>query len=209
MGETKVSREELARHQRERVIVKAIPIFAKRGYQGITVDGLLASGKVGVGNFYSLFEGKEDCFLAAFDWVLTRARTRLIEATAAAEDWAETAVLGLHEVLAMIVEDRQASRILLTEAQAAGTEATRRYDALLDHATNWMREGRRGRPEAASLPPRFEQAAVAGLAFYLQQCLLEGGPRDTEELFAEIAPTFLGPVLGAAELRRLSDALLA
>jgi AcrR family transcriptional regulator len=203
MGETRVSRAELAEHQRERVILKAIPVFAKRGYQGTTVDDLLASGKVGVGNFYSLFKGKEDCFLATYDWVLADARVQIAAATDPAESWGETAVLGLNAALSLILADQHSARIVLTEAQPAGGKAALRYEALLDDVKAWLQEGRRGRPEAASMPPRFEQTAVAGLAFYLQQCLLDGGVRNLEELFAEISTLILEPFLGAAELRRL------
>jgi AcrR family transcriptional regulator len=209
MGEATISRAELAGHQRERVIAKATPVFARRGYQGTTVDHLLASGKIGVGNFYSLFEGKEDCFLATYDSILDRARTRIAGATAAADGWAQAAVLGLHEALALILADPLAARIVLTEAQAAGEKGTLRYEALLDSLTAWMREGRRGRPEAASLPPSFEQAAVAGLAFYLQQFLLEGASPELEDLFDEASALMLAPILGAEELHRLSAAVLA
>ncbi len=67
MAAEQVSREVLAEHQRARVLKLVTPIFAKRGYQGTSVDDLLAAGKVGVSNFYSLFEGKEDCFLETFE----------------------------------------------------------------------------------------------------------------------------------------------
>jgi AcrR family transcriptional regulator len=203
MGEARVSRAELAEHQRVRVISSAIPVFAKRGYQGTTVDDLLASGKVGVGNFYSLFEGKEDCFLATYDWVLADARARIAAAAGPAEGWGESAVLGLHEAITLIMAEQQSAHILLTEAQPAGGKAALRYESLLETLTTWMGEGRAVRPEAASLPPRFEQTAVAGLAFYLQQCLLGGGSRDVEELFDEVSTLLLEPLLGATELRRL------
>jgi AcrR family transcriptional regulator len=209
MGEETISREVLAEHQRERVIAKATPVFARRGYQGTTVDHLLASGKVGVGNFYSLFEGKEECFLATYDSILARASARIEAATGSAKDWAERAVLGLHQGLALVLEDPLSARIVLTEAQAAGDKATVRYEALLDGVTTWLEEGRHGYPESESLPSRFEQTAVAGLAFYMQQYLLEGGSRDLDELFREVSTLILAPILGAAELRRLSSTAFA
>ena len=73
-GEGRISRDVLADHQRERVLAEATAVFAKRGYQGTSVDALLAAGKVGVTNFYSLFEGKEDCFLAALGRIVADSR---------------------------------------------------------------------------------------------------------------------------------------
>ena len=202
-GQERVSREVLAQHQRERVLANVIPVFAKRGYQETTVDDLLAAGKVGVGNFYSLFEGKEDCYLAAFDWVFSGARTRVEAAYRDAKSWPEGAVLGLRELIVALCEEPVAARIVLVEAQAAGPEATARYEGLLDEVTALLRSGRRRGVSQAGLPERFEETSVAGLAYYLQQCLLGSTPPEPQPLFAEVAPLIMEPIVGADELRRL------
>ena len=93
----RVSRAELAAHQRDRVLESRDPVFARRGYQATTVDDLLAAGKVGVGNFYSLFEGKEDCFLAPFDWLSASPRTSRDRPRR--RELARGAFLGLREML--------------------------------------------------------------------------------------------------------------
>jgi AcrR family transcriptional regulator len=200
LGQEKVSREVLANHQRERVIASAIPVFAKRGYQATTVDDLLASGKVGVGNFYSLFEGKEACFLAAYDRIVDDALARIASAVADLTDWDERAYGGLAATLDLLCAEPLAARLALVEAQCAGREATSRYDALLDRTVTWLRAGRDLHPAAAGLPPSFEQATVSGLAFYLQYCLLEARRLSPGELLDETAGLLLEPVLGAARL---------
>jgi AcrR family transcriptional regulator len=202
-GEEQLSREVLARHQRERVLSNVIPVFARRGYQATTVDDLLAAGKVGVGNFYSLFEGKEDCFLAAFDWVLASIRGRIDDAYRDAKTWPEGALLGLRELIVYVCAEPVATRIVLVEAQAAGPAATARYEALLDEVTARLRSGRRRGVARPDLPQRFEQTSIAGLAYYLQQCLLGASTLDPAALLGEVAPLVLEPIVGAAELRRL------
>jgi AcrR family transcriptional regulator len=206
-GRGRVSQEILEEHQRDRVINAAIPVFAKRGYQSTTVDNLLAAGRIGVGNFYSLFEGKEACFLATFDAIVDSARDRVLAAAAEGHGWSEKAVLGLHELLAVVLDNRYAARVVLIEGQAAGPMATRRYESLLDSATDWLRKGRTGSAEGEALPATFERSAIAGLAYYLQQCLFAGSLPGADELFAEVSSVLLAPVMGAAELRRLSGAL--
>lgn len=201
-GEERVSRAVLAHHQRERVLSNVMPVFARRGYQATTVDDLLAAGKVGVGNFYSLFEGKEDCFLAGFDWYLDAVRGRIEAAYAGASGWSEAAVLGVRAMVVAFCEEPVAARILLVEAQAAGPEGTARYEALLDEATAELRSGRRS-ASPPDLPPYFEATSVAGLAYYLQQCLLGPGMPEPRVLFGEVAPLVLEPLIGAAELRAL------
>ena len=207
LGREWVSREVLAEHQRDRVLEAATGVFARRGYQATTVDDLLAAGKIGVGNFYSLFAGKEDCFLATFDAITARARGRIAAAAAPAETWSERAVRGLHELVSLLVADQSAARIVLIEAQAAGPQGTQRYEALLDAATEWLHAGRAALSKEA-LPPTFERSAIAGLAYYLQQCLFGAGALDADELFSEVSLVILEPVVGADELRRLRDAVL-
>lgn len=203
MGAETVSRAELARHQRERVISRVLPVFAERGYLATTVDDLLEVGKIGVGNFYSLFDGKEDCFLACLDRVVEQVRSRIDAAAPDAAPWDERAYLGLAGGLAYLCEEPLAARIILVEAQCAGAKATARYDAILDDAVAWLVSGRPGHPAARDLPPSFERATVSGLAYYLQQCLLDGRLPNAQDLLSETAGLVLEPVVGSDRLARL------
>jgi AcrR family transcriptional regulator len=204
-GKETISRAELAVHQRERIISTLIPVFAKRGYQGATVDDILASGKVGVGNFYSLFEGKEDSFLACFDRVTTEASAAIETAVATASAWDERTYLGLATLLDRICEEPGQARIVFVEAQSAGAEATARYNAIVDRAVDWLSRGREEHPGAADLPPSFEQATISGLCFYLQQCLLEARKLSSRKLLAETAGLLLEPIVGAKRFARLTS----
>jgi AcrR family transcriptional regulator len=204
LGVEEVSREVLATHQREAVLDRVTDVFAKRGYQGTTVDDLLAAGKVGVTNFYSLFEGKEDCFLQAFERIVAAARERIETAAASGDDWAGRTYLGLRELIARLLEAPLQARLVLVEAQSAGPEALARQEALLEEATTWLARGREVYPDARRLPASFEQASIAGAAFYLQQCLIDSRSRSVEELSGELGALVLEPILGAAALRRLA-----
>jgi AcrR family transcriptional regulator len=204
-GTARVPREVLESHQRERVIALVVPVFAKRGFQGATVDDLLASGKVGVGNFYELFESKEDCFLAALDHVVADARTQIAAAARRGGDWAESAYLGLAALIELILADRFAARLVLVEAQSAGPAALARHDAILAEAVEWLAEGRARNP-AAGLLPSFEQTTVTGLAYYLQHCLLDPAEHGASELLGEISGLMLEPLVGAARMSRLRRA---
>lgn len=203
LGTEPVAREVMEAHQRERVIALVTPVFAKRGYQGTTVDDLLAAGKVGVTNFYGLFEGKEECFLACLEQVLASVRSEIAAVTAPASGWAESTYWGLHRLIESILSRPLEARLVLIEAQSAGPEALLRYNALLDEAVAWLRRGRKASAVAPSLPPGFEQAAASGLAFYLQQCLLDSRRHQVADLFDEAAGLVLEPIVGAEALRGL------
>jgi AcrR family transcriptional regulator len=205
-GAERVSRAELAAHQRERVISGAIPVFAKRGFQATTVDDLLAAAKMGFGNFYTLFEGKEECFLACFEEVVSAARARISAASRTGADWEERTYLGLRELLAALVEDPLAARLVLLEAQSAGAPALARYSALIDEAIAWLSHGRRG--SAASLPESFEQTTIFGLAFYLQQLTLDTRSLESEALLEETAGLLLEPLIGRERLAAIARSAL-
>jgi AcrR family transcriptional regulator len=180
--------------QRHRVLAAVVPVFARRGYQGTTVDDLLAAGGVGFGNFYSLFDGKEQCFLAAFDLVVGRAEDRMALATEGGGGWTEKTYLGLHSLIGALLGNPLGGRLVLLEAQSAGRAAVSRYNALMDAAIAWLVLGRDLR--RAELPASYEQAAVSGLVFYLQQCVLHPSSHDVGSLLEEIATLLLEPVVG-------------
>jgi AcrR family transcriptional regulator len=208
VGRQRLSREALSAHQRARILDAATGVFAKRGYQETTIDNIVAAAKASVGSFYQLFDGKEECFLAVYDGVLASARARIAERTAITDGWAAKAFAGLRELLEIFVADPLAARIVLIEVQTAGLAATAHYNDLMDTATAWLRGGREHFPAAAGLPQTYEQAAVAGLAFFLSQRLLGPTEASVPELLADTAPILLEPILGEQEFkRRLGETL--
>jgi AcrR family transcriptional regulator len=209
VGREQLSREALSEHQRERVLIAATGVFAKRGYQATTIDNIVAAAKASVGSFYQLFDGKEDCFLGVYERILVAARERIAAAVSPADDWAGGALAGLGAVLEIFVAKPLEARIVLIEVQTAGPAATAHYNQLIDAATGWLRGGREHHPAAADLPATFEQAAVAGLAFYLQQRLLASEPQSVRSLLEDTAPMILEPIIGEAEFRRRRGELAA
>lgn len=207
MGRERLSREALASYQRERILIAATGVFAKRGYQQTTVEHIVDAWEGSVGSFYGHFDGKESCFLGVFDQVVAQGRERLADTVAGEKSWSARAYAGLGALIEATAAEPLAARIVLVEAQSAGPQARERYLALLDELAAWLRDGRRERPEARALPETFEQAAVGGTAYFLEQRLLASGADSASELFAETSQVVLEPILGAAELRRLGSTL--
>jgi AcrR family transcriptional regulator len=208
LGGERLSREALDAYQRERFLDAALGVFAKRGYQQTTVDNIVAASGTSVGGFYQHFDSREDCFLALFDRIVASVRNQMGAAASAEEDWAAQTYAGLAAMLAAAVAEPLAARIVLIEAQSAGRAATARYRSLGDAAAEWLR-GRRRHPTAADLPETFEQAAVGGTAYFLHQRLLSGESMDVGNLLAETSQIVLGPIVGAAGLRRLGTVVVA
>jgi AcrR family transcriptional regulator len=203
MGRERLSREALAEHQRERVLAAATGVFAKRGYQATTIDNIVDAAKASVGSFYQLFDGKEDCFLGVFDRIVASGRERIAAQVTAQDGWAEEAFAGLEELLEIFVAEPLEARIVVIEVHTAGPAATARYNELIDATTAWLRAGRRRYPASTQLPETFEQAAVAGLAFFLQMRLLASEPQTVAALLDDTAQMILEPIVGEAEFARV------
>jgi AcrR family transcriptional regulator len=210
VGKTRLASEVVEGHQRDRVLASAAEVFAERGFNATTVDDIVAAARIGVGSFYSLFGGKLECFLLLHDRVVAAARARIVAAVPADGPWETRFCAGLRELLALVAADPDGARIVIVEAIAAGREGEARYSASLREATATLRGGRVLDPRGAEpLPPSFESATIAGLAWLLHRRLVDGEGATAEELFPEMARIVLEPHIGEAAAGRAIEAAIA
>jgi AcrR family transcriptional regulator len=197
LGRQPMSAEVVAEHQRDRIAEASIEVFAKRGYQGTTVDHLVSVGKVGFAKFYNLFpEGKEDCFLHAYDLVVTDARRTIEDAIPPREAWPERVCAGLAALLRLVEEEPMRARLALVEAQTAGPAALALHEQTLMSAVSLIERGRELASRADRLPQTLEEATVGGLVWLLHQRLVVNEIDDLPDLLPELVEIVLGPYLG-------------
>jgi AcrR family transcriptional regulator len=208
-GRRRLPAEVLAEHQRRRVIAASIEVFAKRGYRATTIDQIVAASKVGVGSFYSLFDGKEDCFLHAYDWIVAEGRARIAAAVPAEASPPEQLCAALVAILDQIAAQPLAARIVLVEAQTAGPRGLARYEETLDALAPVLRRCRQGSPVAAELPAGLERATVGGLVWFLSQRVALGETESLRSALPDVLDIVLAPYLGEAEAERLLAAAAA
>jgi len=204
VGRERLSRATVEQHQRERILVAAIGVFAKRGFQQTTIDHIVATAKTSVGSFYGLFGGKEDCFLQCYDRIVSSSRKR-IEASLPDGSWQERTRAVLASLLAEVEADPLAARIVFVEASTAGPGGLERYQQTLDGLLPALREGRSLAPAGDDLPASMEEASVAGTAWLLRDRVVSGRVKGIEALLPELAAIVIGPYLGEAEARRLAS----
>jgi AcrR family transcriptional regulator len=197
VGKERLSKAVVEKHQRDRVLAAATGVFAGRGYQSTTVDHIVVAARVGVGTFYALFSSKEDCFLRLYDRIAAEARERVVAAAPIEAPWADRVLAGLGALLELVAAEPDRARIVIVEAPTVGAAAEARYAGTVAQLTAILREGRAVGPSGEGPPASFEDAAVAGLAWILQQRLAERRPVAVEELLPEIAGFVVEPYLGA------------
>lgn len=197
-GKHRLPREVMAEHQRERILDAATQVFAKRGYQGTTIDHIVAAAKIGVGSFYELFDNKEDCFLRAYERIVSSTREQIVAAIPAESAWPEQASAALRTLLEAIEAEPLQARVALVEVQTAGQAALARYEETLDEAIPLLARGREASPVAAELPKRLEEAIVGGLAWFLQQRVVLGEFEGAEAHLPDVLEIAVEPYLGEA-----------
>jgi AcrR family transcriptional regulator len=208
LGQHGLAPDVVAAHQRERLFTATVDLVAKRGYRNTSIDHIVKSARVGYVAFYDLFEGKEDCFLAAFDRIVAETAEIIAAAVAAETEWPRQIAAGLACGLDLIVADPKRARVVLVEVQAAGPVAYVRYEETVDRTVPKLREGRAFNPDTAELSSTLEEAVLGGILWIVHQRLVKGELKQSEPLLEEAIQIALSPYLGDAEARRVAKATL-
>lgn len=124
-----LTREEVAEHQRRRILLAMADTVADKGFAATTVGDVIARASVSRATFYEQFADKQECFLAAFD-----AAARQVIATVGAavpsrlpDPGAFDAVIGAY--LDALLDAPQFARVFLVDISALGGEGVARRAA--------------------------------------------------------------------------------
>src|ERR1044072_4354426 len=153
--------------QRERILDAVEHLIAVRGCAGTSIETIVKAAGVSSVTFYEFFEGKEGCFVAAFDRAVAAVATEVEEA-AADLSWAEQISTGLRTALAVVVADPDRARLCLVEAQTGGPELSARFEAALDRVAAKLRAGRSLETAPPDLPATHEEATAGALVWLVR-----------------------------------------
>jgi len=200
------SREQVAHHQRERLIAGLAAAVAEKGYAAVTLSDVVRHARVSRRVFYANFEGREECFLAAFEVVAGHLRELLAEAAAGEDGWPRQAVAALRAALAFLASEPDLARLCLLETRAAGPAVTARFNEAVAELAPPLARGRAERPEGARLPASTEDSTLGALVSLAQRKVAAGEAERLAELLPDCAELTLLPYLGPAEAARLAHA---
>lgn len=200
------SREQVAHNQRERLIAGLAVAVAEHGYNAVTIAHITTAAAVSRRVFYENFEGKEECFLAAFDVVVGHIRELVAEAVESAPDWPHRALAAAREVLAFLASEPALARLCLVESQSAGPAVAARFHDAVHELLPPLRLGRAERPAGRALPASTEEQAVGALVSLAARKAAAGEAARLEQLLPDFAEFILSPYLGPDEAERLARA---
>lgn len=197
------SREQVAHNQRERLIAALATTVAARGYSAVTITDITREAQVSRRVFYANFEGKEECFLAAFGVVADHIRDLAAEAVSGIEGWPRQAIAASRALLAFFAAEPDLARLCLVESQSAGPAIAARFHEVVHAAVPYLRLGRAER--ARDLPETTEESTIGALVMLASRKVAAGEAERLEELLPDFAEFVLFPYLGpekAADLAR-------
>jgi AcrR family transcriptional regulator len=182
--------------QRERILDATEQLIAERGCSGSSIEAIVKAAGVSSVTFYEFFDGKEECFAAAFDRAIEAGAAELARAAPLELSWPERIATGLRAVTALAAAEPARARLCLVEAQTGGPALSARFEAALDRVAAKLRAGRALDTAPAELPATHEEATAGALAWLLRERLETGGAEGLEALYPQLVDIALAPYLG-------------
>ena len=208
-----MSREDVARSQRERALRAMVEAVADRGYAETRVVDVIERAGLSRKTFYELFGDKEECFLAAYDEVSARlyAATEGAFEKAAGEAWPDRIRAAITALVGELASDQALARFAVIEVLAAGPRALARRDAAIRQFTGFIDAGRS--ESDLELPGLTSTAIVGGIYELLYSEILHGAtsqlPTRVPEIVYWVTQPFLGPKRAAEVRERAREELMA
>jgi AcrR family transcriptional regulator len=196
-GHHGLTREHIVDSQRERLLAAIAAQVAAHGYRGTTITEVVKAASVSTRDFYELFEGKEDCFLAAFGVVVEHLEDLIGRAAAAEDDWPHRVIAGLRAGLDFFAAEPGLARVCLLEAVSATPTIAIRFREAVLAGVPALAEGRAELTDQAALLPETEDAILGGIVSLATRQVIAGDAEKLPALLPGLVDFALGPYLGA------------
>lgn len=180
----------VAENQRERLLNGVVEAVAEHGYNATTIGKITEAAKISRRTFYEYFEGKEDCFLAAYEMIDDHVRASMLAAGDPAAPWPEQVEARLGALLDVLSRDLAVARFYLTEPLAAGGEISARYRDAMQLLAATIRPP--GGPADMNVEVR-DQVLMGGIATLIARRLNAGEPARLPELLPDLTALVLRP----------------
>lgn len=191
---------------RARLSTAAIDLVLERGYEQVTVEGLVERAGVRFADFAREFSGKEDCVLAVIDAETERFR-ELVYGVYGRESCWRDGLRAAAYAAARFVRENSRYTLFSTMMMNGATELARtRRDMAVQMLSELIDAGRCELEDPSSVSPDTALAVVGGIYELLQKELSRGrGTAKAEDYVPQLMYVAVRPYLGHAEaLKELS-----
>lgn len=199
----------VVRSRRERLLEAMVRVAAAKGYDAATVAEVAEFAGVDEDAFYADFEGKEECFLEAYDAVIDVLVAHVASAFEAASGrpWPERVGAGLRALVELLASEADIARMAMVEVTAAGDGARERYRAALARFAPFLEEGRVYSGRGEKLPPDTARFAIGGATSMIFDEIRAGRGPELTQLLPDLVFAVLMPYLGSEAAEEQHDRL--
>jgi AcrR family transcriptional regulator len=196
-GHHGLSREQILDSQRERLLAAVAREVAGRGYRATTITEVVRAASVSTRDFYELFDGKEDCFLAAFDAIRDHVAELIATAASSESDWSHQVIAALRATLDFFAAEPDLARLCLLESVSATPKIALRFREAVLTGVPALARGRAELADPESLLPEAESSIIGGAVSLVTRAIAAGETEKLPDLLPALADFILSPYLGA------------
>jgi AcrR family transcriptional regulator len=198
----RLGRERVSEIQRTRILVAMAEVACERGAGDVSVGHVVERAGVSRRTFYELFEGREDCFLEAFDEAVARASRYVSAKHDPKVDWAETVRGGLEALLAFLEHEPALARLAVVQSLAGGASALERRRRVLDGLVAAVDAGRKDMNGGPSTTRLTAEGVVGGVVSVIHNRLVSSDSRRLADLVNPLMSMIVLPYLGPDAARK-------
>jgi AcrR family transcriptional regulator len=202
-GRSKLSKGEIARNQRERIVYATAEVAAAKGYTVTTIADITACAGVDRRVFYTHFSDKQQAFLAVHELCIQQIMAVTASAFFSAGTWPERAWEAMRACTQFQASHSVITHIALVESYAVGASAIQRIDDSRTAFTIFFQEGNQYISHPA---PRTAMEASLGAIFEIFYRQARQGQSDQMSLLTcNGAYIMLAPFIGPAATNDFID----
>ncbi len=195
-GRNRLTPEQTATNQRDRILHAVAEISYRKGYGNTTVTAVVTEAGLGREVFYLHYRDKEAAFLAAYDLGFQTLVGQCAAAFFTSEEWPERVWQTLRVFIDFMVNFPAFAHLGMVEAYAIGTQATSLMKERVMGFTIFLEEGYRQGARASELPALTSQAIASAIFEIVYEAMRQRRERELPGLLPLIGFVALAPFLG-------------
>jgi AcrR family transcriptional regulator len=200
-GRNDLSPEEVAEHQRERVIAAVAKVVAGSGYASLTVERVINAARISRTTFYQLFDNLQDAVQFAHGAIFGRLVASIGEACEREGEWPDKVDAAMGAIVEFAIARPDQAQLLAADLLAADMATAAQARESHSQLATLLAGIRDYYPGAASLPPITESFLVSGMRGVLVSGIRSGEPDEIEALRPQLVEFALLPYLAVSGQR--------
>jgi AcrR family transcriptional regulator len=176
-----LSRAEVIANQRRRILDGLAAALAYHGYEDTKITDIVELAGISRPTFYEYFEGKEQCFAAAYEDGLERLIAAVEAVVEGEREWAACLEAGLDTGLDFFAADPPLAHLLLVESLAASRPARLEHERTLARLAEALRPPDAEFAGVTAVSEETARLLAGGLASHLSGRVLAGEAKRLPE----------------------------